>query len=473
MSQSEYPKSDVYERAFIVKVFHNEELQERFLDKTLPGTFEDRKRRLIIFLMKALHENKQPISVENMMMLQTNPTDELSAFIRKHKVSLFSEGELYNMVNEIGVDSSSVFFAEAKDEILKASFARFVEDAISDIKYWNSYNDRDYHTAILGKSKAIIRVHDIIYDRLGEKRDQMEEAKELINDQNEYIPTSSQALNSYLGGFTRGYVDAIIAKSSHGKSSWVDWNILQNIVTGKIASKVVKVTPEEDAATQLRRYLAMICGLSTSGMRFKTIKVTDEHLRTVKEKLTGKLEIHDDIYKMKDIIDFMYSVKADMLYVDHINSIDYPGSGTYLSRMIGNIPGLIDAQKRVAKKKQMSIINLSQVGDKEIQKSDRISKAPRYWDAYGSSVLYQASREYLALYYPYKDWEEMGIMMSEQPSPNDIYVNIEKSSFSAIGKVKLFFDPEKNLFLDSEAAKRNLAKLNYTAPEEQTKLFEE
>jgi len=467
-TKKEYPKSSTYERAFLVKIFHNEQLQKQYLDSILPGIFYDSQRRLVVYLMRQLREKQIPLTLENILMLQSDNDDQLISFIKRHKARLLEEEELQDILTPVDLDSSERFFNFAKDEILKASFARFIEDIITDIKWYNSYNRKDYHRTIIGKLKAGVKIHDIIYDNIDNHRDQLGETMELVNSTDEYIPTSSQVLNSFIGGFTRGYVDCVGAKSGHCKSSWVDFNILQNITSSKVG-KVMKITPEEDAPTQLRRYVAMICKMPTSQMRLKLAKITSEHIAAVKEKLNEQLEIHDDVFKYKDIIELMHTTKADMIYIDHINGIDYPGTGTYMQRMIGNIPGFISAEKKIAKAKHCSIVNLSQVGDKEIQRSDRLIKAPRYWDLYGSSVLFQASRELLMLWYEYKDYEDsIGLMPTETaPTINDVRVSIEKSSFSKLGKVKLYFDPETNIFMDSERSLNQLKKLDYNAPQEE------
>src|SRR5690606_2724424 len=114
-----------------------------------------------------------------------------------------------------------------------------------------------------------LRIHQLIYNRATEKRDQFTEMRDLINNDDEYISTCSSALNSYIGGFTRGHVDTVGAKSSHCKSSWTDYNILHTILSGKV-SRVDKITPEEKAGLQLRRYAAMILKMSTTSMRLKT-----------------------------------------------------------------------------------------------------------------------------------------------------------------------------------------------------------
>lgn len=468
--QKLYPHSDIFERAYLVKIFHNQTLRDKYLPETLPQVFLDNKRRLVVYLMRKLHDEGKAVTIDNMIMIQSKSSEGLTAFMKKHKVQKLSENEMIDILFDPTVDAREVFFDNCKDEILKASFTRFVEDLVSDIKYYNGLNNSKYHSFILSRFKAGQKIHNIIYGRMGDSRDPYQEAKDMINNPDEYVPTCSRVLNSYIGGFTRGYVGSIIAKASHGKSSWVDYNILHNISSGRII-RVGKITPEEDVATQMRRYLAMLCRLSTSGMRLKTVRVTDEHLKIVREKLEGHLIIRDDVFKMKDIIELSDSMKVDMIYVDHLNGIDYPGTGTYMERMIGNIPGLVDAQKRIAKLKHIPIINLSQVNDKDIQRSDRLIKSPRYWDVYGSSVLYQASREFLALWYPYKDQEDNPIMAeANPPSINDIRIHIEKSSFSKVGRLSQRFEPDFNLFTDVEKDVKKMEKTsNYLPPQEEMK----
>jgi replicative DNA helicase len=449
-------------------MFHNQSLRDKYLPETLPQVFLDKKRRLLVYLMRTLHDNNENVTIDNMLMVQSKTSERLDAFMKQHKVSKLSEGDITDMLYDPTVDSREVFFDNCKDEILKASFTRFVEDLTSDIKYYNDLNNAKYHSYILSRTKALQKIHTIIYNRMGNKRDVYAETKDKINNPNEYIPTSSRVLNSYIGGFTRGYIATIFAKSSHGKSSWVDYNILQNILSDKVAS-VGKITPEEDVSTQLTRYVAMICKLPTSGMRLKTVQTTDMHMQVVKSKLDGRLIIHDDVFKMKDIIELTESMKTDMIYLDHVNKIDYPGRGTHMERMIGNISELVNAQSRVAKTKHISIVNLSQVNDKEIQRSDRMMKAPRYWDLYGSSVLYQASREMIALWYPYKDQDDNPIMSEgSPPSINDIRIHIEKSSFSKVGRMSLRFEPDFNLFTDTNKDTQKMEKGNYLPPQEET-----
>uniref|UniRef100_A0A6H1ZLB7 Putative helicase n=1 Tax=viral metagenome TaxID=1070528 RepID=A0A6H1ZLB7_9ZZZZ len=467
--EKEYKSNDVLERAFVVKMFHNKELRDEHLPQTIPTIFYNTQRRLLVYLMKRIHDANKPMTIDNLLGVMYELDNSLKAFVKKHRCVPLTETEIHEAVYDVTVDSTTENFILARDAILEMSFSRFVEEAINDIQYWNSYGFQSYQPNIIAKCKGIVKVRDIIYNRMIENhRDQLLEMMDLVNSDNEYISTSSQVLNSLIGGFSRGYVASIIAKSSHCKSSWADFNCVHTILSGKVFPISI-ISPEESAATRWRRVVAMIMKLPTSGMRQKNVKITSAHVAKVRELLGDKLHIYDNVFKYKDIIDLQASLKdTQMIVVDHLQSIEYPGAGGHLHNMIGNIPGMIDAQKRIAKVRHISIINLSQVNDKEIQRSDRLLKAPRYWDAYGSSVLYQASREFLALWYPYKDYEDNPSVSygTNPPSISDIRISIEKSSFSRIGKVELSFNPDFNLFSDKN--KKALDRLDYNAPEEKT-----
>jgi replicative DNA helicase len=180
-------------------------------------------------------------------------------------------------------------------------------------------------------------------------------------------------------------------------------------------------------------------------------------------RMAGGLKISADT---SDINQARLLKDGEQIYVDHLQSIEYPGRANPLMNMIGEIPGLILFEERIAKQKNISIINLSQVGDKEIARSERFSKRPRYHDAYGSSVLYQKAREFLAVYYPYKDYDENPqTFYGNAPTINDYEVGIEKSSFSALGIIHLNFDYEYSKFSDKTVGKAKL-KTDFVAPDE-------
>ena len=421
--------------------------------------------------MRRLKNQNKDITVDNIMLFASNPDEDMNAFKKKHFTGELTVDDINVNFFPDAIGYGEDMFEEAHKCLIGNAFARLVEDSVSEINYYNSYNDENYHSNILDKAQLIIKAHETMYSNGKSSRDYLAEAQKLVNSQDEYISTSSRVLNSYIGGFTRRYVTPIIAKASHCKSGWVDFNIAQGIKSGKIKKKVVKITPEENADVQMKRYIAMFAQESTTGMRQKLITITAEHLQKVRDIISDKIIIYDNVYKERMILDIMRSCKdVDMIVVDHITTIEFPGNRTWLDNQIGGTPGFVIQAEKIAKEKNCVMMLLSQVNDKEIMRSDRINKAPRYWDAYGSSSLYQKSREFLALYYPLKDWEENAFGFTEIPSINDVRLRIEKSSFTKLGSVKLNYIPEYNIFLDVDPDKK-LAKSDYIPPEEKG-LFE-
>ena len=457
----EYPNSDVLERAYLVWMYHNKELRSKYLMDTIPGIFLDTNRRLVIFVMQKLVEAEIEVTIPNMVLFLQSQNASITAFLKKNKGKILTESQISDMIMDMEITSKPDLFNIAYDYLRKYAFARFVEDRIEQIKYWNSYPG-EYNSSIVASAKAIPKLYDILSGRQGDKKTQLEEAMNMVNSDDEYISTSSQDLNRNIGGFSRGYVATLIAKSGHGKSSWTDYNTVHSLLKNKVGTITI-ISPEESAATRWRRIIALICQIPTTGMRQKTSRITKEHIEKVKEVIGDRLKIYDSVFKYKEAIDLMQSDKSDMLVLDHMQALEYPGVGDFMARMIGNIPGLVDTEKKIAKQRNKVILNLSQVNDKDIQRSDRLIKAPRYWDAYGSSVLYQASREFLALWYPIKDEEESS-MMTGKWTINDMIMNVEKASFGGTGKISLRFEPDYNTFMDKP--KTRTVKEDYTPPTE-------
>ena len=446
---------EVFEKCVLVKIFHNQSLQDSHLELLSPNVFSNAKRRLVLYVMKRLKKAKLDINISNIVLFCNTPDEALKAFLSKSNMGILNEEDVVDIINDTTVDSSERMFDIGYKLLIDDCFQRFVEIRANEIKSYNQSKLQSSRMSILSNAKAIWGFYNKLYKGAEFKRDQLQEAMDKINSPDEYITTSSRNLNSMMGGFTRGYVDVIIGKSGHGKSSWVDYNILHTLLSDK-AKKVVKITPEEDAATQWRRYIAMICKISTTAMRMKTVPITKEHIEAVKKVMSDRLVIYDKVNRMADIMELSRVTECDQLYVDHLQKIVYPGNKNPMENMIGNIPGLIGAQEQLAKQKGMSIIDLSQVGDKEIARSERFSKRPRYHDAYGSSVLYQTSREMLAVYYPFKDYDEEPNSFIGQSTPT-IYgyeVWVEKSSYGRIGKIKMNFDWDYNKFTDAGEIKK-------------------
>ena len=447
--EEKYPDSEVYEKAFLSGLFHNKDIQDRYLMEVMPHIFLNKTRRIVVYAMQKLRDSGMEISIDSVYMYITNGDETITAFIKKNLISkdAVTYEAIYDLIYDFTVTNPKEIIETVRGTLYDYAFTRYVTDKINEMKDLNTF-DGARAKEVMAIARSIPKVYEMINRKKIISRDQLEEAKVLINSRDEYIPTCSDALNMYIGGFTRQYVAAIIAKSSHCKSTWSDFNAIYSIGAGRVGGVDI-ITPEETAPARWRRIIAMICGLSTSAMRQKKVEITADHIHKVKLALKGRLRIHDDVFKMSEVIDRMEAIDSDMIIVDHLQSVTYPGIGGQLSNMIQHIPTIVGHEKRIAKTKNAAIINISQVGDKEIAKSDRLMKLPRYHDAYGSSILYQASREFLSLWYPYKDYEDNLITPNgKTPTPNDVLISIEKSSFSKVGRMYLNYDPDHAFFTD-------------------------
>jgi len=77
---------------------------------------------------------------------------------------------------------------------------------------------------------------------------------------------------------------------------------------------------------------------------------------------------------------------------------------------------------------------------------------PSKEDAFCSSVLEQASRQFLSIYYPYKDIidkDNMNKFMGKAvPTANDIQLSIEKNSYGDLGVFDLKYYPDYGRYED-------------------------
>ena len=63
--------------------------------------------------------------------------------------------------------------------------------------------------------------------------------------------------------------------------------------------------------------------------------------------------------------------------------------------------------------------------------------------------MYQGSREFLSIWYPIKDYEEMQNVITDRiPDETEVAVSVEKSNFTQSGKVRLKYIPEYCSFED-------------------------
>src|SRR5690606_23812311 len=179
--------------------------------------------------MKRLKDQKKEINVNSIMLFASDPDDDMNLFKRRHFTGELRDEDVEDNLYPDSVSHDESMFEKAYKCLIGDAFARMVENRVSEIQYYNQYNDEIYHSNILDNAKQIIRAHDAMYSNGKSSRDYLAEAQELVNSEDEYISTSSRVLNSYIGGISRRFVTPVIGKASHCKSSWVDFNIAQGL----------------------------------------------------------------------------------------------------------------------------------------------------------------------------------------------------------------------------------------------------
>ena len=83
MLSENYPQSDIFERAYLLKIYHNQKIRESELPSLLPQVFLNNKRRLVAFLMVELYHQSQEITVSNMVLLLSNPSDRILSLLER------------------------------------------------------------------------------------------------------------------------------------------------------------------------------------------------------------------------------------------------------------------------------------------------------------------------------------------------------------------------------------------------------
>lgn len=435
--------SQVYEKAILVKIYWSKELH-KFLPGIMPGIFEDKTKRLIFYTMKELYERNINITIENIVTAQRST--KIKRFRRKHKIPIYIDTDLVNnLFHDIEVDSSSSLFKEAFEELHDLAFARYVKETNEDFTYELGYRNRQ---AILARAKSVIRLYELLFKKklaYNDYRDNIQVVAESINKRDSYLKTSLRCLNNAMGGTSRGFITAVAARPSHGKSTFATQEARHKI-KHNLADRVDIISPEEPQEIFWRRIFATELSMSLHRMRNGTIKIPQEGINKVKEMYEGKIFYHE-LINLRDIIDLIFSIKSPYLLIDHINAIGYPRGDQY-----NGINTLVNRQKQFLKENPDSVIvNLTQVNTKEMLRKGRLR--PRKEDAYNSSVLEQAVREFLVLYYPYKDAvspETQQYMMGkgEQYRKDRVEVSIDKNSFGDVGIKTIGYDFDHAQFYD-------------------------
>ncbi len=434
-------EQEMYESHVVAKLFHNKELHY-YLSDILPELFGNMDRRITIFTMKNLFLKGKEITIENIIIGQGAP--EVKAFIRKCKVEKLRLPSLHDMVYSIGINTKSEMFEDAYKEIHNIAFARYTQNLIKDITFDLGYRDAK---GILNRAKALTRVYSIIYgSKVKDRRDQIGDAAQEINSDSPYIRTFSPGLNIGLGGISRGFAATLLGKPSHGKSTIATYDLFYKIDHNLIERGDV-VGVEESPTVFWRRAFAHVCKKPIKALMDGVAKITPEDIAKVKERYEGKIFFHS-LSGFSDVADLIMSLtkKTEYILVDHVNSISYPNGDDF-----HGIKSLINIEKAFLKDNPDSaILNLSQANTKEMLKKGRL--IPKKEDAYMSSILEQAGREFLVVYYPYKDFTDPEVQKhfkgGKQPPADKVQMYIAKNSFGNLGCYDLRYDYDHGRYKD-------------------------
>lgn len=444
------------EAMFLRKLLYNPDWH-KLIKHMLPGIFSAPSHKYICYAMKKLQEKGIKVTSNNIVLYLSRETD-VSIFRRKLKLPLAIPSEIEDILVNMEKDTSDELIEEAYDQLIDLAYRRLMKEGLSEIAWRIPYTNKAGEIASIcnsiGKQFYILTAHKGV-TKLVKHKSGIMKAGDSINTAGRTIPTFSRGINRYIVGWTRGWVNVLMARSGHGKSNFIT-NELRHKIDKGISDKVAIISSEENEDTFWARMYASVFNISTSSMRAGITKITEEQKIQLNDMYGDKI-IFEYVTKYKDAIEFLYSLKGfDLIYIDHINAFEYPGNAGALNNMISNIPSLISREKEFLQRNPDSvIINVNQVAEKQIDGAIKdYWKMPVHELAYGNSASWIAAREWVTLYYPYKDivnraneWTHVDPI--QKPTNNDIYVKIEKSSFTDIGETQLYFDFEHSTMVDT------------------------
>lgn len=417
----------IFEKSLLIKLFYNEKLQKEYLDDLLPGVFTEYK--LLAFLLKLTYQSKHSFTIDNLILLQES--GKVKAFMKKNNIQgKYTYEALDEIFNDLTANKSSEYFKEAYEVVHDEAFFRFVEEQKEEFTYANAYKDR---MLILSRAKAIIKLYDILFKRKIKRReDGIFNAINFINNKKAYIPTFSNKLNSVIGGLSRGFAASVIARPSHGKSTFMTWNAMWSL-ENNIVDSVTILSGEEPEEIFWRRIISAHFKIPSEMLRSGDYQVSRQQYEEMKKTYEDKLRFFR-VTSLEDTIDTLNTVDSELICLDHVNSIRYPAGDD-----VKGIKELVRQENEFLESNKDSVlINFSQVNVKTMKHAGRLF--PTKEDALGSSYLEIASREFLSIYYPYLDSidPETNKAFHKKKNnylavPDRIQISVEKNSFGSKG----------------------------------------
>src|SRR5690554_2412544 len=112
-------------------MFHNPNLLNTYLDNIMPNYFLDKKRRLIVYIMKRLKDQKKEINVNSIMLFASDPDDDMNLFKRRHFTGELRDEDVEDNLYPDSVSHDESMFEKAYKCLIGDAFARMVENRVS------------------------------------------------------------------------------------------------------------------------------------------------------------------------------------------------------------------------------------------------------------------------------------------------------------------------------------------------------
>jgi len=431
----------IIEKSILSKLYNNRTLQKKYLVDLYYNIFTD-KRRYIAFLMIKLFRDNIPITLENLRGSQ------IQAYQKKFGMHLTHK----DIEDELNVNTqiSDTLFEDVYQSLHDESFLRISDKLINDMRYHHGYGERKkivVHAQALIKLDKLFTRHKTVL-----RHSPIAKTAKYMTKAQAFQPLFSNILNSIMRGWARGFANSMIGKPSHGKTTFMTYDTVFNIMHG-ILDRADVISAEEPDQVFWRRVIGMFLKIPASSLIDGDIKISKEQIKSMEKIFLNKLYFHQE-EKFSHAMDLMNSIDdSDFIWFDHLNAFTYPYGDMYKG-----IIKIIEEQKRYLKVHPLTaIVNLSQPNTKQMLKAGRLF--PKKEDAYNSSILEQASREFLSIYYPYVDAtnpELQKYFRRRQVVEDLVQVSVEKNSFGRVGVFDLEFQNNIGIYKDIAKEKNKL-----------------
>jgi hypothetical protein len=458
----------IYEQGVLLKLYYNKTLQDRYLPDIMPIIFT-KNRKIMALTMKYLHSTKTEINLENMLLAQKTP--EIMTACRKYKQKYLDRDTLIDFFELDAftpkISHSPDLFEEAFEQLHDETFFEFVEKFGEDFKYDTAYKNKH---SILSRAKAIQKIYDVLYkSKVKNRKDGIRQAVAFLRSKKNYIPTFSTAMNSSVGGFSRGFAATLMGKPSHGKSTLMTYLSIY-LIKKNLVDKVSVLSAEEPEEIFWRRVFSAYYKIPMDLLRSGEYDLSEKQVLEVERVFKNRINFYA-VNTLGAAADTLFTLEdSELIWLDHVNALKYPRDD-----MNSGIFALVSREKEfLAKHKDNCVVNLSQVNTKRMLSAGRLVATKE--DAFGSSYLEQAAREMLTVYYPYADATDEGLHNLWKDSKykkwdiehirDTVELHVQKNSFGDKPVLRLKYHQTMGRFEDSTGTVKGI---NVILPEPEAK----